>query len=593
MPIKEIASDLQITKVIWIDDLFCKNNTALKKLLLENLNHFSSLEDPSLRALVETDVYKNAEEFPLVFENILTPIIEDFDSNKIESTFNDLIRALAAANEDHKDLNIETINFIASELDAVKVERLSFSAAWDALNNASLSDEGTLYLIDKDNKYDVHPEFQSGIDVIKLLVKNESKGMPVLFSHNFTPDQESQHEIKLIESVKDAARNSILPLAAMSKLQFNDVDNRKARLIAALKRITVRNLIGTLANSLKEEVDKGFEYAIYTLNEVPTAQLDKYLIKSATAEGISEAHVLERIISASMKASIKERLANELSQRKLQILRKIKLDKEAEEPNAKLRSFFESEVYENEELLNKTYSPIACGDIFEVITDDIAQRHKYILISPPCDTVLRGGEGKDLGRRNASIGFLVTIAPVEDSEITISSSPKSYRVQVKFLNKNWNVNFNCMASVNLSILDWCSFNADGSLCHKASVDLTRYMLPGVEKRYKDSANLIKQYFQECEDTKSKISSTPDLLLSFARNEQWNKEFQLMHSKDLNCTKLNKISKATFIDAEKKISFPLKRVGRLKSPYAESILRRLSETLSRSVYELHYMETKVQ
>ena len=268
------------------------------------------------------------------------------------------------------------------------------------------------------------------------------------------------------------------------------------------------------------------------------------------------------------------------------MLRKIKLEFTASEATPELISFFESEVYESEDLLNKTFSPIACGDIFEEINETAAEKQRFILIAPPCDTALRGGDGSNLGKRNGSVAFIAAIKPVNESE---SSSLKKYCVPVKFLDKNWAVDFNCLATVNLSILDWCSFNKNGLVSHKADIENNLYMLPGVEKRHKDSAKNIDNYFNQYINAKDKVKTEQNLLINLSRNQTWNTEFSFIHTKDSNCSKLKRISNPKFLDSTKEITFPLKRVGRLKSPYSETILRRLSETLSRSVFELHYMK----
>ena len=89
---------------------------------------------------------------------------------------------------------------------------------------------------------------------------------------------------------------------------------------------------------------------------------------------------------------------------------------------------------------------------------------------------------------------------------------------VKFLDKNWAVDFNCLATVNLSILDWCSFNKNGLVSHKADIENNLYMLPGVEKRHKDSAKNIDNYFNQYINAKDKVKTEQNLLINLSRNQ---------------------------------------------------------------------------
>jgi len=593
MNAQELTQSLGINRVVWIDDLFSKNKRQLLKLLMEYPDVLGQLQyEPLVELTTSASEYA---EFPETLAPRLQDVLDVMTDDETRAVLVTVNRHIQTLNTDAGDLSVGTIEFIQVSLNIDQVDRCSFSDAHERLGmqTEELDDVGTLYLIDLENRYDEHPEFKGGQDVLRTLVSRKSKGMPVLFSHNFGVADESKEEIRLLGELP-SVEPLPFPLAAISKLQFADDAEREQRLTSALRRISVRHNIGCIARSMGTAVSSGFRLALSEINAVPTHQLDRYLVKSATHEGVSEAHVIERIISAAIKKTIKENFAADAEMPvRLAQLRAIELPAiVGEAPHEALEKFFESEVYEHGDFLNKTHAPIACGDVFESTNvqngnGQATDPDRFILLAPPCDSMIRGKSGSNFGRRTGIVAFLARLKKLEGGEGSNGNSIKSYALPVKLEGGSWAIDFRCMAPANLAVIDWCSFNENGTMSHSASAENRPALLPGVGKRFGDAANMIGAYFDAIAEAEK--SNKIESWSAFAQERRWANEFSLCLAKDLDCKKLERLCKPTYSEKSKSVAFSLRRVGRLKSPYSDTALRRLTETLSRSVFELHYLK----
>ena len=150
MQLQQIANHLQITKVVWIDDLFSKNKENLKTLLISNLGLIADIDEPFFKNLVVADEFKNADEFPNSFETYLISVLDTIDDEQTKKIFGSITQALSIKDPEHKDMNGATIDFLTTSLNAIDVCRKSFTEAFDEFDAIFSQDEGTLYLIDKD-----------------------------------------------------------------------------------------------------------------------------------------------------------------------------------------------------------------------------------------------------------------------------------------------------------------------------------------------------------------------------------------------------------------------------------------------------------
>ncbi|MBU2551296.1 MAG: hypothetical protein KKB20_22980, partial [Proteobacteria bacterium] len=162
---------------------------------------------------------------------------------------------------------------------------------------------------------------------------------------------------------------------------------------------------------------------------------------------------------------------------------------------------------------------------------------KPTLLGQPCDLEVRGDRTKkDFGRRRrdeAEFVFLFDGIPGD------AKSERLFLIEgMGSHGEPWTVDFRKAFSVNLRILDIAVYNNDGRVLWKIGQEAPVQLLPGWQKRFKEMAQRLGNG-----DNQSAMGP-----LSYFDNEN-----NLQGNLNDSC-----------------YSFPLVRIGRIRSPYAEAI-----------------------
>ena len=116
-----------------------------------------------------------------------------------------------------------------------------------------------------------------------------------------------------------------------------------------------------------------FDSAATGLLTIPPEQLEQYVVERAYKEGVSELHVVERILTSQIAQKLRMFFGTNdavlSGAYRLRELRAIKLAATVIEADVRLAEFRLAEVWEAPDLINRALAPIACGDVFE--TDDL------------------------------------------------------------------------------------------------------------------------------------------------------------------------------------------------------------------------------
>ena len=232
------------------------------------------------------------------------------------------------------------------------------------------------------------------------------------------------------------------------------------------------------------------------------------------------------------------------------------------QPNTKiLESLYTSEIYADISYINRTFSQIANGDIFE-----IEGRGRYMLLCQACNLELRP-EGV---RKSKDFVYLLPILSGKTPRNSYSSTLQSSTTTTEY------VDLGNSFKINPMILDLVSFDIEG----RAILD-TRKNADNLEHRQMLQSNLLLCYTSIyrtiCQywGLYNKVKTIHQGLLN-----QEDEELLLnLLKKALGITNIDLLN-IEYDEATSIVDFHVKRVGRYKEPFAHIVLHDFSNYLSR-------------
>ena len=235
---------------------------------------------------------------------------------------------------------------------------------------------------------------------------------------------------------------------------------------------------------------------------------------------------------------------------------------EGNQPNTKiLESLYTSEIYADISYINRTFSQIANGDIFE-----IEGRGRYMLLCQACNLELRP-EGV---RKSKDFVYLLPILSGKTPRNSYSSTLQSSTTTTEY------VDLGNSFKINPMILDLVSFDIEG----RAILD-TRKNADNLEHRQMLQSNLLLCYTSIyrtiCQylGLYNKVKTIHQGLLN-----QEDEELLLnLLKKALGITNIDLLN-IEYDEATSIVDFHIKRVGRYKEPFAHIVLHDFSNYLSR-------------
>jgi len=409
-----------------------------------------------------------------------------------------------------------------------------------------------------------------------------------LLTHSATASDEAAKESELLGDMKGAqlaASSASFPLCVVSKQRLEAAVDRNGiaqALQVAMKRAGLRRSVHEVLQTVKGDVSLAFEAAALKLLEIPPEQLDEFVVERGHHEGVSELHVVERAITAEVSQRVRHIFATSqevlASTARLRSLRAVSLGTEPPKAHPHLEEFRRMEVWESSELINSSYTPLACGDIFEL--DDYecgaAQgRKQFLLLGQPCDISVRAEEDRD--QEFATFVPLVAKAsPPKGGDENAKLRPLQFTLGGEQLF----CDFREAASVRLSILDLAALRGDGRVRFDSDQPDNEALLAGmrkvIPKRVKaakkalEDGNVTSDSFQLCFRSSSPFSV-------IARAVVKNNE-----TKTIGETK---------VKLPKRVTWSLKRTGRIRMPYAAALLRDYLSLQGRDAFDLDFTKDR--
>lgn len=582
MEVSEALAILGAKRVIWIDDCFNDTPAQLAQMLINSLETAQACGFPELADALAG--YEFGAEATL---GAVTQILTDLPTERVA--------AIKAAFFDQEGAEK---HFATGELSAASVEQacglLGVAAAdrWtfekadqDLAGLCQAGDAGLGYVVDLN---EVGGSKTRGLDVLRTLWNEKSAGTAFILTHETNVAGEAKSESDLRDQLAADLEGLGLPLCVIAKERLydnaEDADSMAEALRIGVKRAGLRRSIHEVLGRARETLRDAVDTVAKNLLSVPPEQLESHVFERGYKEGVSELHVVERAITAHLGKQAREFFGVDemvhASAKRLRALRGIELKPVATPPDPHLTAFREAEVWESDELLNRALTPIACGDVFELDTDETAtkaSKQKFVLLGQPCDISLRPDEKK----RAQDTAFLV---PLKNKTTQGKVDPKAPLLPFTLRGEQWACDFRNASVVKLSILDLASFRADGRVRvddgHAPPDDLLVAQQNVYDDRTAGAATALGEA-KALSDGGGRIALS--LQLSFASAEA----FKHIHAAVFEPGSTQKVDGQDIV-RPKRVTWRLRRCGRIRMPYAAALLDQYTTVMSRHAFDLDYM-----
>nr|WP_298167079.1 hypothetical protein [uncultured Pseudomonas sp.] len=586
MKIDEALSALGVNRVIWIDDHFNDTPNQLSDLLCNNIEITRQCEFGEFEEVIEQFEF-NEEGVRNQITQILTDLSRERRFSIKEEYFAQEKRKLDMPTD---EIGGAEFDFLCRLMNVKDDDRWTFDDYESQLPKICSADDSSVsYIIDlRDGA--AHPT--RGLDVLVALNKLSSKGTAFILTHEASIDKEETLECELRDALCKSHSALSIPVCVIAKQRLYSESGEEEELHnslrIAIKRAGLKKSMHEVLAYVSSNVRSMFDEAASTLLDIPPEQLEAFVVERGRKEGVSELHVVERAVSVTLAQKIRDVFAKsdsvQKSTRRLRALRTVPLTAPVSQIHKSLHEFRSLEVWEHDTLINGAYTPIACGDVFEL--DELEfpgeNSRKFLLLAQPCDISIR-----DNGKRDLEMAFLV---PLKEKEAAIREKEKLKETPLQFRidGVQYVCDLRAAVSARLSILDLSSSRADGRVRLDKLQEETENLLPGLqialEKGRRPIAKLLDQY----SSGKLKLSGGGDELIhpSMQLTMLYNGPIKKIHS--------GKYKKASTVcldgmehDLPDRITWGLRRCGRIRMPYAASLLKDYMTVMSREAFDLDF------
>jgi hypothetical protein len=577
----QIIDALGINRIYWIDDKFFNGHEYTEHAISHSIVTLISKGGPLPDELDRFNGYMNncPDESALLQE--VTGFLDDLEAEGKGQEVEKIHAALGlmGAIEEEDALTNKGYEELEELFVKTKPIKLSFSD-WDEQKAELETGDKVLFLIDYENKIDSKAPTVSGEQVLRELAAKDSPPFSIVLTHVCQPNEELAKAAEIFEKIKGKSSDSIRRFSLMSKRRIAEASDITVddAIAPPFKRLAINQMYRRIAESCYKGMIAGLDDGISSLNDLPVHDIEHAIFARSSEEGISEPEVISRILGIFQRKSFFSGIkaltttAEENYFRPLTSLRNvqnvsIQVD-DISPVHETLVALRHAELFDDGDFINPLCSPLACGDVFQKWSDDGYNGAQYLFLAPPCDLMVR-----DNGARSASEGFLVLLKwkELDDTQQSEASSVpersndeksgKRYEIPVGTPGASLIADFYTSTTVNLRVMDFCVSNVLGEVKFRRKGRLPFVLLGGWRKRFEDAQSVCQTEFPPRYTT----------LCMFADDFSGIREGQ-MTGKD-------------------EIDFKLKRVKRIRSPYAEAILKAYLESIGRPAFDHSFAERR--
>ncbi len=583
---RELLDKLGIERVVWIDDMFDQT--------IDNL--FEALKKTP-KIIVEMPGFEEAasildeDGFPTdegQFEDRLRSGLESL-SQEDQAELNKRVRKQGAYEEgqsskipsEPEDLATETAKAICEMLGINDEDCRGFEDGRQLVNSGfGEASHCVAIIVDMQNAMQGSGlGDQAGLEILNRVYTREGEEMVFVLTHESAPDRESDKEEQIVNSLEEAEIAQRFPcVISKQRLQNKSGEALSNELKIALKRSSLRREVYRVSTNAKKVVSEAVEKTRDSMCKIPPEELDYAFVKRAVNEGVSDLHMIERIITGQVSKSIKKMFVDHRDMHeRMRMIRSIQIDKPAEIRHEAIENFRYDEIWDEGDFLEASHAPLAIGDVFETVAGDVKRR--FILLGQPCDLMLRSD-----GKRSAQFGEFVSFSEIANDHFkgnTVYAGRKTIDLLIGEGGQYLRFDFRKSSAVDLRILELATLNKSGRVLLSNDLVTEESLLPGQIKALKTAKKFLATVISAHENSVKK----PEELRKI----------------DAHCTlTLNKeapfnsiytpYSKGFYKEGDAAaLDWNLKRCGRLRSPYVDILADQHVALLNRRAIDIDYLE----
>ncbi len=343
-----------------------------------------------------------------------------------------------------------------------------------------------------------------------------------------------------------------------------------------LKMLAMNSAREGLSRRVAELTKSAGDEAHTIMNRIDIGDFEHIVVRSSEAEGVWETDTLFRLFELFrlnsfrklvLEPTTRSRLLDGIEQ--LREIRDIKTsDFQTSSPSDRVYDIRKAELFDPEDLLNRSHRPLDLGDIFRV-----GSNQYFMVLAQPCDLMFRKGSSR------LDIITLVQIKTIGDE----SQAPQelvSFRLDYfePHPGKRTYVRFRESFKVSTDVLDLAVLNEDG-VCRLVlgEVDLAR--LSVFHEPWRARFRKLEKKYEQVHREFSKIQ--------YANTSSFQKKafrhLLLCSNKDIDLS----------YDSSGSFEFGMQRVGRCRAPMSIQILGAYSSFLSRNPQEHDFARKPAQ
>jgi hypothetical protein len=431
----------------------------------------------------------------------------------------------------------------------------------------------TLFLFDQELDPEGAGEIKKGTEIIAELAAQDEAAFGTrwfcgLLSHTVNKGDEVSKWRELCSEEENLELELFMPISKQSLSDGEDF-------YGAVYRTVINIYTEKMKGLAKRAFDGALQGALEEFTNIDPVAFEHMIVKSSEVEGVSELETILRLYSIVQRDRVKSELLREENlSRFLDAARTVKkiADVGRALPDAaakSLRRLRSAELYEEGNLINKFRDPLRNGDLFE--TGASGSPKHWVLIAQPCDLMVRP-DGKRAYSNNFKVAVLAPIrrgAPGEAPEV------KSNSFALERFDHGGTqhacVNFAEATPVDLNVLDLAVLRTDGK-CEISPLEPANHgkfaslawdtRAVRLSDKYKKVAKKIEKERDDHGDVRAKEVAgyvvPPTAPADSFRN-------------------YGKYDQGKFV-------YKVRRYGRLREPFATSLLAAFGRYLSRDAHE---------
>lgn len=573
---------LGVDRVIWIDDVFGTKAPDLAELLFGSSAVAIECDFPELRGILAKAKFAGEELVEEISDALakVTPQRRE----EIGSQFfaKEAIREKFATPE----VSNEEIERICATLGINEKDRWTFGQADEQIKGiVKAGDSSVAFIVDLN---EAGGQNARGLEILKLLHASGTQSTAFILTHATTAQNEASQEASLRSSL--AAENGLLqmPICVIAKKRMEDAKSKEEldhELLVSIKRASLRKSMSQVVSAADTVIKDAFRDTAEGLLNVPPEQLEEYVYERGYMEGVSELHVVERILTSQIGQKLQNFFGNDKraqeSASRLRKLRGINIKRASEAPDPRLVQYRHDEVFEAEDLINRSYAPISCGDVFAVDKHEKDLKNisaMFVVLAQPCDIALRPKD-RFRAKETAVLVPLVKLKAKDDA-----GGPGVLPCDLN--GAKWRCDLDKATLVSVPILDLASFRDDGRVRIDQAQSKPDDLLPSHERIYvprvESPLKVIAGRFPVDDQGRA---AHPSLRLTFGYENEFS-HFYTARLKDAKAAN----GAARIPELPKRVTWGLQRVGRIRPPYSLSFLEEYLRDMGRRAFDRDFIAT---